>query len=113
VILKQHATAFINRFKRAMTSSGIKKGDPTKRLLIVRFSLPPTGKASNNIVSEFINNDGITVCPTDNDIATLKAIKTVAYEFPQTWPSWAHAYRPTAGLSFAEKHLGWLVGKTS
>jgi hypothetical protein len=111
VLLQHNANSFINRLKKALISSGIKKDDKTKRLAVIRFSLPPSGKATENNVSEFTQKGGITLCPSGSDIATLTAIKTISIEFPQTWPNWAQSDLPTTSLSFIKEHLNWLRGK--
>ncbi|MDR2459916.1 MAG: ATP-binding protein [Deltaproteobacteria bacterium] len=111
VILHKDSRAFTSRLKKAVVSSGISEGDKTKRLAIIRFTLPPKGKVTLENISDFMQKGGTTICPTNKDLAALKAIFTIGSEFPQTWPSWAKSTHPTNRLSFLIKQLAWFKGK--
>jgi hypothetical protein len=113
VILQQNATAFASRLKNAVTSSGISKKIKNISLTVIRFTDVPKGTVTRASFEDFKKNGGSPLNPGNEEISRLKAIKTIAAEFPQTWPSWARTVKPINFLPVLREPLLWLCNKKS
>jgi hypothetical protein len=111
-IPQSNAIAFIKRVNTAVASAGIASDVENAKLAVIRFGPPPSGKKCSETVDDFLKRGGTLVCPSDGEIATLHAMKTIKEECPKTWEAYARAKRPSETLDFLKSELSWFLGKT-
>jgi hypothetical protein len=110
VNLQANAIAFKTRLNSALTISNIQKDILDKRLILIRFSLPPSGPKTSELINQFVSKGGIRVTPSNEEIAKLNALTSINQEYPALWQSFAKSQKPIMSLEFIKDNLLWLLG---
>lgn len=110
---KSQCRAFQARLKAAMTSAGIDKGLPFRRLAVLRVGAPPTGPVSAQLVAELCARGGVLTGPSRADLATLWAVRALRAdeEHRPLLPTWLARHRPVSQLPMFRDAVEWLFGE--
>ena len=73
-IQHKHACAFQARLKAAITQAGIDRRLKFRRLSIIRTTELPGGPVTKQLVTSFLNNGGLFLYPTNDELRTLWAV---------------------------------------
>jgi hypothetical protein len=111
VLSHSHPTAFMSRLKAAMTASGIDRLLPFRHLFILRHDPPPTGPKTTKLVTEFEAAGGRFIRPSEDDLRTIVALRSLFATRREMFLPWLQARKPlcsttlfqTAGLCEAER----------
>ncbi|MDR1309813.1 MAG: DUF853 family protein [Deltaproteobacteria bacterium] len=110
-ILHDNAKAFQARLNTALSQSGIDKDLSSRRLVVVRFSDPPSGQVTSRIVQRFRENKGIFLDMPDQDLRALQALNGLSEKFGGLFMEWAVWRKPVYLLKSIVPHLEWLLNK--
>ncbi|MEE8627721.1 MULTISPECIES: ATP-binding protein [Methylobacterium] len=76
-LLQTHPIAFQARLRAALTASGISTRIPGRDLVLVRRGPVPPGAKTNALVDRFLAAGGRLIDPTDDDLRTFVALRTL------------------------------------
>lgn len=99
---RQNHAAFKTRLKAAMTQSGIDKSLKFRHLAIIRSSAPPGGAETAKLVDQFTRAGGRFHEPTEQELRTLAALRTLFEERPQDLMPWLQERKPVCRLNLDE-----------
>ena len=113
-ILKKNAIAYQNRLKAAMTTSGIDRNLPFRRLVIVRNMELPGGVKSRELTDQFKQNGGSFAGVLNEELCTLWALQQLEKQNDSQFEPWLKKIRPASRLQFMRVLAPGLCGvKTS
>ncbi|CAN2040793.1 ATPase AAA [Candidatus Magnetomoraceae bacterium gMMP-15] len=99
-ILKSNATAYQNRLKAAMTTSGIDRNLKFRRLVIVRNGDIPGGPKTKKLTDNFIKDGGLFTQITEDELRTLWALYEMMKKKPTDFDDWLKSCKPVSKLPF-------------
>ncbi|SFU62794.1 AAA-like domain-containing protein [Methylobacterium sp. 174MFSha1.1] len=104
-LLQPHPIAFQARLRAALTASGISSRIPGRELLVVRRGPVPAGTKTGTLVSRFVAAGGKLIDPSDDDLRTFVALRTLrdaAVRDGQSdrFESWMRTTLPVRGTGF-------------
>lgn len=112
-----NAVAFQARLRAALTASGISSRIPDRHLLMVRRRPVPSGAKTKQLCEAFEKAGGVLIAPTDDDLRTFMALRTMREEAGDkgdAFAAWLKAGKPLLDTQFFKQAgLSPLPGETS
>lgn len=102
---RKHHGAYRTRLKAAMTQSGIDKALKFRHLVIVRSGPPPGGTITTQITNNFRRVGGRIHEPSDDELRTLWALKSLLDERPGELVPWLQHRKPVTRLNLPDSLL--------
>lgn len=96
-----NAVAFQNRLRAAMTQSGIDRRLPFRHLAILRTDPVPSGRVTQELVEKFSAAGGEFVAPSEADLRSMWALKTLEEQNDPSFDDWLRVRTPASKLTFA------------
>lgn len=107
-LLQPHPIAFQARLRAALTASGISAKIPGRQLVLVRRGPVPAGTMTGSLVSRFVAAGGKLIDPSDDDLRTFVALRTLHDEAVRDgrldqFEGWMRETLPVRGTEFFRK----------
>lgn len=93
-IASENAVAVLNRLRAACTTAGLHTGISRRRLFIVRNAAWSSGPKTAQAVNDFEQAGGRTLSISEDDLASLSALKDMVDEASPLLDSWLATRRP-------------------
>ena len=110
-IQHKHASAFQARLKAAITQAGIDRRLKFRRLSIIRTTEQPGGPVTKQLVTSFLNNGGLFLYPTNDELRTLWAVWRLQEDGIADLAAWLHQRRPVSQLDLMQHAVPALCSK--
>lgn len=104
----QHANAraYQNQLTAALTTSGIDRRLPFRRLAVVRSAPLPGGAKTAELNARFDSLGGVFITPAEDDLRTLHALDVLRSRNDPEFLPWLRDRRPASGLMLMKGILG-------
>ena len=106
-LLRSNARAYQNRLKSAMTASGINKDLSFRCLRLIRDKDIPSGSVTQKLTKEFIENQGIFIKPSTDDLSAMLAIRKIEDYNHVEFNEWLANSKPLSALSIMKDTVLW------
>jgi DNA helicase HerA-like ATPase len=110
---KSHPISFQSRLKAALTSAGIDRKLPHRKLVMVRTEPFPSGAKTSQLIDQFLDLGGEFVFPVIDDIQTMQALKQLMSRQHPEFEDWLQARRPVSSLPIFKDARAWLFGEST
>lgn len=112
---KSQCRAFQARLKAAITSAGIVRDLPFRRLAVLRVGAPPRGPVSEQLVADLRQRGGVLIAPNEEQLRTLWAVQRLRDDpaHRHLLPAWLAARRPVSRLAMFRDAVAWLFGASA
>ncbi|GAA1887248.1 helicase HerA domain-containing protein [Williamsia serinedens] len=95
-----NAVAALSRVRKAATAAGVTTRTPDHALVLLRSTPWPSGPKTRQTLDELVDNGGVLVAWTPDEVRTLMALATLLEERPDDLIPWLVARRPVDGIGF-------------
>ena len=95
-----NARAVQPRLRAAMDATGIDHDLPFRHLFVLRNDPMPTGRVTGELVAAFEAAGGIFVAPTDDDLRTFVALRSMVGRKSPGFHAWLKTTRPLCDTAF-------------
>jgi len=106
ILQAAHPASFLARAKAAITESGIDLRLPFRHLTFIRTEPLPTGPRSQDLIKEIERRGGRFVGISNDELASIEAIKTMATQKDAAFDVWLQRRRPMSGLAISKALIG-------
>jgi hypothetical protein len=105
---RSHASAYQNRLKAAMTTSGIDRSLSFRRLLIVRTNPLPRGTVTQQLTRQFYDAGGLLRAISEDELRTIAALHQLKKKQFPNFDQWLQQHKPISQLPFLQEVVTWL-----
>ncbi|WP_299571516.1 DUF87 domain-containing protein [uncultured Williamsia sp.] len=97
-----NAVAALSRVRKAATAAGVTTRTPDHALVLLRSTPWPSGPKTRQTLDELVDNGGVLVTWSADDVRTLMALAALLDERPDDLIPWLASRRPVDGIAFLD-----------
>jgi Helicase HerA, central domain len=94
ILVHSNAIAFQSRLNAAILASGVDRSLSFRHLFILRSGAPPSGSKTTQLVQKFLQAGGKFIEPTDGDLRTLVALRSMRERNLDGFDVWLRNRKP-------------------